>query len=105
MSLTYQALEDNGGGLHLAIFNSNADCVWFASDFERDPANLRSCVEDLQLDGNIEDWEGGEDNPQALYDDITSHEYGWEIVADSNGLYPERMGAAARKAFQVEDDD
>ena len=104
MSLTYQVLEDNGGGLHLAILDG-PDCVWFASGFEHDPANLRACIADLQLDGNIEDWEGGEDDPQALYDDITSYEYGWEIIADSNGLYPERMGAAARKAFQVEDND
>ena len=45
------------------------------------------------------DWEGNEENPQAVYDNITSFEYGWEIVADNDGIYPDKMGCAARKEF------
>lgn len=38
----------------------------------------------------------------TIYDDITSFEYGWEIVADNDGLYPSLMGLAAQKEFQAD---
>ena len=31
--LSYQVIEDNGGGLHLAVFNGN-ECIWYASGYE-----------------------------------------------------------------------
>ena len=38
-SLSYQVIEDNGGGLHLAVFEGE-DCVYYASGLEhRGPAD------------------------------------------------------------------
>lgn len=48
-------------------------------------------VNDLQSlkdgDNPVIDWEGNEENPQEIYDYITSFEYGWEVVADNDGVY------------------
>lgn len=49
----------------------------------------------------VTDWDGNEDNPQAVYDNIVSFEYGWEIVADNDGMYPDKMGCAACFEFGI----
>lgn len=48
-------------------------------------------------DGNCGglEWEYGT-NPQAIYENLTSFEYGWKVVADNEGIYPEKMGCAAQ---------
>lgn len=52
-------------------------------------------VNDLQSlkdgDNPVIDWEGNEENPQEIYDYITSFEYGWEVVADNDGVYPNTL--------------
>lgn len=74
----YEVIEDNGGGLTLVVFNKNG-----------------------KVDNPVTDWDGNEDNPQAVYDNIVSFEYGWEIVADNDGMYPDKMGCAACFEFGI----
>jgi hypothetical protein len=63
-------------------------------------------MDDIQAlkngDNPATDWDGNENNPQAVYDNIVSFEYGWEIVADNDGIYPDKMGCAARLEFGIE---
>lgn len=63
-------------------------------------------MDDIQAlkngDNPATDWDGNEDNPQAVYDNIVSFEYGWEIVADNDGIYPDKMGGAACLEFGIE---
>lgn len=104
--LSYQVLEDNGGGLHLAIFDNN-ECIWFASGYEFIPDNLREDVAALQDGANpVQDgWEfylPDGYTAQQLYDEFTSCEYGWQIIADETNIYPYRMGIAGRIAFGLE---
>ena len=103
--LSYQVLEDNGGGLHLAVFSGD-ECIYYASGLEHLPvADVQEMFQALR-DGAHPVDEGWESDlpdgytPQQLYDELTSYEYGWEIIADDAGVYPERMGAAGRTAFQ-----
>ena len=104
--LSYQVLEDNGGGLHLAVFDDDS-CIWFASGYEHHPDSLQEDIAALQDNHPVADkWESNLPNgytAQQLYDELTSYEYGWQIIADDAGVYPERMGAAGQRAFGLDD--
>jgi hypothetical protein len=105
--LSYQVIEDNGGGLHLAVFNGD-ECIWYASGYEYIPDNLREDIAALQdgVDPLQDRWESYLPDgytAQRLYDELTSYEYGWQIIADDAGVYPERMGAAGRTVFGLDD--
>ena len=104
--LSYQVLEDNGGGLHLAIFDGDK-CIWYASGYEHRPDSLLEDIEALQDSHPLQDgWESDLPDgytPQQLYDELTSYEYGWEIIADESATYPDRMGAAGQRAFGLDD--
>lgn len=104
--LSYQVLEDNSGGLHLAVFNGS-ECIWFSSGYQFIPGNLQADIKALQNGANPleDDWETylPEDyTPQRLYDEFTSHKHGWQVIADETGIYPQRMGVAGRMAFGLE---
>jgi hypothetical protein len=106
--LPYQVIEDNGGGLHLAVFGADDECIWYASGYEYIPDNLREDIAALQdgADPLQDGWESDLPDgytPQKLYDELTSHEYGWAIIADETSIYPHRMGVAGRMAFGLDD--
>ncbi len=103
---SYQVIEDNGGGLTLAVMDEQDKVVYLHSGYEyhTEPGQLLADIESLKTGDNpATDWEGNEDDPQGMYDNITSYEYGWKIVSDNDGIYPERMGAAARHEFGITD--
>lgn len=107
--MKYQVIEDNGGGLHLYVF-SGAKCVWAHTGYEYSPGNLVADLDALESgDDPRRDWDGGADDPQETYDNTTSYEYGWEIVADGGKnrrkLRKGRMGCAAQIEFGVSDDE
>jgi hypothetical protein len=98
--LTYQAIEDDGGGLHLAVFAGD-DCKWLMSNFEILSSAMVDCIDDLRGGRTPAGWDGLSDDPAGEYDQLTATEHGWRIVADNDGVYYDRMGAAASKAFAV----
>jgi hypothetical protein len=54
----------------------------------------------------VEDWDGCFENPQWLYEYYTSAEYGWEVVADNDGIYPEKMmGLDVGAEFNIDFDE
>lgn len=99
----YEVIEDNGGGLTLVVFNKNGKVDYLHSGYEYGKHGRLIC--DLEAlkngDNPVTDWDGNEDNPQAVYDNIVSFEYGWEIVADNDGIYPDKMGCAACFEFGI----
>jgi hypothetical protein len=99
--LTYQAIEDNGGGLTLVIFDAQNEVVYLHSGYEYNPGQLTEDLDALKTTDPRTDWEGNSETPQGDYDQLTSYEYGWQIVADDDGIYPDVMGAAARKEFDI----
>jgi hypothetical protein len=104
--LSYQVIEDNGGGLHLAVFNGD-ECIWCSTNYEFIPDNLREDIAALQegADPLQDSWEyylPEGYTPQKLYDELTSRTHGWQIIADDTGVYPERMGFAGRMAFGLD---
>lgn len=74
----FEVLEDNGGGIQLFIFDENRKVEYAHIGYEFVPGQLVKDLKDLADGSNPkEDWEGNEDDPQAMYDDVTSLESGW----------------------------
>lgn len=113
--VNFEVYEDNAGGLTLFVLNENGTPVWGHSGYEYTPDDLPEIIRDVQgLDSldELEFWDGNgmydgsqftawdeiEGGIQAAYDSLEGDEW-TEIVADQNGQYPDKMGTAARKAF------
>lgn len=97
----YEVIEDNAGGLYLAVFNKG-NVIYMHTEYEFNPGQLSEDIKALKRGDNpIIDWEGNVENPQKLYEEITSNVNTYKIVRDNNGVYPNNMGAAARLEFGV----
>lgn len=110
----YEVFEDNGGGLHLAIFSENGkNVVFFHSDYEYNHGQLQEDLEAIadgaapenEWDGNCggSEWEYGTD-PQTLYNEISSSEWA-DLIADNDGIYPNKMSGNARYEFGISDEE
>lgn len=102
--LSYQVLEDNGGGLYLAIFDDNDNCIHFSGDYEYCQGALKGTLDDLKSGAaDISSLEGAVENPAEVYEDMIRHlgQGGTKIVADENGIYPDKMGYNASAEFGV----
>lgn len=103
MMKNYKVIEDNGGGLTLVVFGADGQVEYLHTGYEYNPGKLTDDLDALEKGDNpIVDWDGNEDDPQRIYDDMISHDCGWEVVADNNGLYPEDMGVAAKLEFKLD---
>lgn len=98
----YQVIEDNGGGLTLVVFNESGNVEYIHSGYEYNKGQLQEDLQALNRGSNPAiDWDGNEDDPQKAYESLTSYKHGWEVVADNDGIYPEKMGAAASLEFDL----
>ncbi len=100
-TLTYEVIEDNGGGLHLFVFD-NDNPEFYIAGFEYSPGSLTASLDSLDGGATLDDielWDGLVDDPQSHYGGLIAHEYGWELVARNAGegreLFPDAMGRAA----------
>ena len=96
---TYEAYEDNGGGLHLVILQ-NGECTHYFTNFEYNPGSLKQAIADLKNGSNPDTWDGAWENPQKLYDDI-ANDCTADLIADNDGIYLERMGGSACLDFGI----
>ena len=89
---SFQLLEDNGGGILLAVFGASDlnEVVFFEGGFEHDLGNLAASIEALLngADPVEENWDWACDEPQLEYEKFTDYPTGWEIVADEERLTP-----------------
>lgn len=97
MSNKYQVIEDNGGGMYVFFFDGDRVILGIENVEYAQPGDL----DNINLD-EVETWDSQLDDPQAAYDNITSFEFGWSVVSDQDGVYPDRMGRAAEIVFQIE---
>lgn len=125
--LRYEVYEDNSGGLSMFVLH-NGRPIWGYSGYEHVPESLQKDIRTLQTTNSIEGWDGnGSYDGHNFYTweelGTTLEEYyrwhhvfdsrtvwvklrlngkvGAQLVADSDGIYPERMGCIAQKAFHV----
>lgn len=106
----FEVIEDNGGGLTLVVFSAEGKVDYIHSGYEYVKGHLQNDLEALKNGDNpAEDWDGNcggleweyGTEPQAIYDDIKSYKYGWEVVANNDGMYPDKMGYAAHAEFNI----
>ena len=98
----FNIIEDNGGGLTLVIFDDSNEVSYLHTGYEYILGQLTYDLIQLANGLDPSTWDGCEDDPQEIYDNITSFEYGWEIIADNDGIYPQKMGAAGCLEFGIE---
>ena len=97
----YEVIEDNGGGMYLFVFDDTDQAVLGIENIEYcTPGYLTPPLDMADVTG----WDSQLDDPQAVYKNITSYEFGWAIVADQNGIYPHQMGRAAQIVYQINND-
>lgn len=98
----FEVIEDNGGGLTLVIFGVSGIAEYLHTGYEYIPGQLKEDLRGLWDGDDPASWDGNADDPQTEYESLTAFEYGWEIIADNNGLYPLKMGRAASLEFGVD---
>lgn len=101
----YEVIEDDNGGLYLFVFNDDGSVKYFADGYENNHEKLMDDIESLRDGDDTSVWYNKgmtQEQMQEVYDGFLKRDNGWDVVADQDGIYPEMMGAAARKAFKKE---
>ena len=98
----FEVIEDNSGGLIIVTFNQEGNVDYLHSGYEYVPGQLRQDLEALAAGADpVKDWDGNAEDPQGEYENIISYECGWEVVADNDSIYSDKMGLAACKEFGI----
>lgn len=93
-TISYNVIEDNAGSLYFFVWENDI-LIYGSPMLAEDVAGAIANVE------NCRSWESLSDDAAELYDTITGYDYGWEVVADENGVYSSVMGASACEAFAL----
>ena len=104
------AIEDNAGGLHIAVIRDGA-CTHFFSGFEHGgdcAPSMQEEIESAATEG-VRGWDGNAEDPQASYDYFLAHEYGYKIIGEwEDGevvVYTDAMGNAGHRWSRTSYDD
>lgn len=109
-SFRIEAIEDNGGGLHLAVVEDGA-CTHFFSGFDHNTAKGPTMQEEIAAaaDEGVDRWDGDSEDPQESYDYYQASEYGYRLIgeweAGETTVYPEAMGNAGRRWARIWGDE
>ena len=105
-----EAIEDNGGGLHVAVIRGGT-CTHFFSGFEHGGDSAPIMQKELQsaAEDGVRGWDGNAEDPQASYDYYQSSQYGYKLIAEWDDgelwVYPEAMGNAGHRWSRTSYDD
>ena len=95
----FAVYEDNGGGLHLVVWDKNKIYVFHGYEYAH--GNLAEDLKTLLNKGfNINNWDNEEDGKSFLKE-VENSQYGYELVADNEGIYWDDMGGNAKYEFKV----
>lgn len=105
MNYRTELIEDNGGGLHMFVFNGDDEAIAYFNGFEHSDSG--SAVNDLNLaDSDYESWDNPQDDPQGSYDEFCRDEHGSKLIAEKNNkgihLYVDRMGRAGQNYVGID---
>jgi len=111
MSKYYEVVEDNGGGLTLFVYNENKEVIYAHTGYEYllPSADLRIDIAAIENGDDPTSWDGcwGDNSDEAgtpvdfraSFDDESKCNGGWRLIADSYGVYYDRMGSAGKSVF------
>ena len=99
LSTAYSLIEDNGGTLHLYVFEN--DEITYASTIQ--PKDVQDALAELNDGGSPVGWDSDIDDAQASWDQWTDElrrNGAWEEICDQSGHIPlDDMGGAGQIAF------
>ena len=101
--LTWRVIEDNGGGLHLVVFDGG-DVIFYGYEYEFNHLALRENLQALQRgeDPREDGWEAPADvdAPRRWYNELHVGEpNGGVVIADNERIYYDRLGAEGTRFF------
>ena len=97
-TVDYQVIEDNSGSMYLFFFDKNDKPILGIENIEyAQPGDL----DNITL-SEARTWDSQLFQPGKAYNNITSFNFGWQVVADQDGVYPDRMGRAAQILFKID---
>lgn len=108
---SYEVYEDNGGQLHLFVFDDNGDITFALNYYGLPSGQLADDIIALQKGDNAEDWDA--DNywlnagttPKESLDQLRAWvdegNGGAHLIANQNGLYPAKMGIAGLEEMSL----
>lgn len=116
--IRYEVFEDNGGGITMFVLDADGTPIWGHSGYEYAPEGLKRDIAELEEVGSVDGWDGngmydgscftewGDGIPslQDTYDELSDSEW-VDLIADNDGAYPGSMGANAKSAFGLGDDE
>ena len=99
-------MKTTGGGLTLVVFESEEyrKLSYLHTGYEYNPGQLTEDISALKAGSNPAEWDGNElENSDStdfeFYFPWSQKGIGWEVIADNDGIYPDKMGAAGRYEF------
>ena len=111
IKLPFQVMEDNGGGLHLLIFNEDLEPIYMSTNFEYNRGELTKALIEImgetpsQIKTIISSWETSYDlnswDIMEEYEKLTQDKIGVFTIVDNLGIYPALMGNSGCIEFRV----
>lgn len=102
----FEVYESNSGGLFLIVYNELMEPIYFHGDYEFCPGQLLGDISELRSD-NIDpsvDWDGNEiEDLPAFMAFVRNHPKDYDIIANRYAIYPEFMGLAGKREFQIDE--
>lgn len=96
--LTFRAIEDNAGGLHLGVFEAG-ELVYYHAGYQFDRGQLVQDIAALRAGEHPAGWSGCEDLAHFDFEEEDCRNGGWKLIADEDYIYPKEMGNNGRMEF------
>ena len=116
ISLPFQVMEDNGGGLYLVVFDEDREIIFLSGEYEYEHTILTNAlisISNKTIDEaksivnswktNVNDFNNDRSNLDyaSIYEKLTTDKIGVFTIVDNQGVYPALMGNAGAVEFKI----
>ena len=115
ISLPFQVMEDNGGGLYLVVFDEDREIIFLSGEYEYEHTILTNALIDIsnktidEAKSIVNSWKTNLNNFNndrsnlnyaSIYEKLTTDKTVFTIV-DNQNIYPALMGNAGAIEFKI----
>ena len=116
INLPFQVMEDNGGGLHLIVFNEDREIIFLSGEYEYEHTILTNALIDIsgktidEAKSIVNSWKTNVNNFNdnksdldytSIYEKLTQDRVGCFTIIDNQNIYPDLMGNAGTIEFKI----
>ena len=116
INLPFQVMEDNGGGLHLIVFNEDREIIFLSGEYEYEHTILTNALIDIsgktidEAKSIVNSWKTNVNNfndnksdldNTSIYEKLTQDRVGCFTIIDNQNIYPDLMGNAGTIEFKI----